>query len=237
MQNKSTNLVISNLKMYKHLKKSSADLNYKYLEKRNYIQGVVVLEGMLKCCEKLLPELQKKTYEILEAKIFSEINFGTKAIAYVQNKKLNSKKKPVALVKIKCKKIFLVCYLYKNKNKIKKNHRELSDIYGKHVVNIKQKKKVVICKIKKIFTIIDLIRAIEECQRDIIRLENPKFSKQRWCYLSNLLVNKKKIKKINKIKFFDQKTLKSNNSIFDIRYVYFYNDYLNTKPEFCFNAS
>ncbi len=236
MQNKSTNLMISNMRLHKSLQQSSADLYYKFLEKRNYIQGVVALDGMLKCCTILLPELKNKTYEILEAKIFSEINFGTTAIAHFHNKNLKVKKKPVALIKIKYKSKKLVCYLYKNRKKINKNFREAKDIYGKHILKIEMKKKITICKIKKITTIIDLIRAIEECQRDIIKLENPRFSKQRWCYLTNLLVNKKKIKNINRIKFYNKKILKSKNSIFDIRYVDFCKKYLNTKPEFCFNA-
>ncbi len=99
MQSKSTNLMISKIRLDKSLKKSSADLFYKYLEKRSYIQGVVVLDGMLKCCAALLPELQKKTYKILEAKILSEINFGTTAVAYIQNKKLQVKKNQLLLSK------------------------------------------------------------------------------------------------------------------------------------------
>ncbi len=237
MQSKSTNLTISKIKLDKNLEKSSANLFYRYLEKRNYIQGVVVLEGMLKCCEALIPNLEKKTYKIVEAKIHSEINFGTTAIAYAKSKKLKEKRKPVAFIKIKYKSKNLVCYLYKNRKKLDKNFREEKDIYGKHVEKIEFKEKFVVCKIKKIITIIDLIRAIEECQRDIIKIENPKFSKQRWCYLTNLLVNEKKIKNINQIKFYNKKILKFKNSIFDIRYVDFYNKYLNSNPEFCFNAN
>ena len=236
MQNKSTNLMISNMKLHKNLQKSSADLNYKFLEKRNYIQGVVALDGMLKCCSMLLPELKSKTYKILEAKIFSEINFGTTAVAYMKNENLKLRKKPVALIKIKYKSKMLVCYLYKNQKNLNKNFREAKDIYGKHILKIQIKKQVSICKIKRIITIIDLIRAIEECQRDIIKLENPKFLKQRWCYLTNLIVNEKKLKNINQIKFYNKKILKSKNSIFDIRQVDFCNRYINTKPEFCFNA-
>ena len=60
MQSKSTNLTISKIKLDKNLEKSSANLFYRYLEKRNYIQGVVVLEGMLKCCEALIPNLDSR---------------------------------------------------------------------------------------------------------------------------------------------------------------------------------
>ena len=50
MQNNSTNLSISKMKFNK--KKVTAELSYKYLEERDYIQGVVV-DGMLKCWQAL----------------------------------------------------------------------------------------------------------------------------------------------------------------------------------------
>ena len=73
--------------------KVTAELSYKYLEKRDYIQGVVV-DGMLKCCEKLLPDIKKNNFKIVEAKINSKINFNTKAIAYFQK---NARRKKIRL--------------------------------------------------------------------------------------------------------------------------------------------
>lgn len=90
MLNKPTNLSISKMKLSNH--KVTAELSYKYLEKRDYIQGVVVLDGMLKCCEKLLPDIEQKNFKIVEAKINSRINFNTKAIAYFSNN-INQEKK------------------------------------------------------------------------------------------------------------------------------------------------
>ena len=92
MSNNTTNLVISKLKLDKKKKIAKANLFYKYLEKRSYIQGVVVLDGMLNCCKVLMPSLKKNKYTIKEAKILSEINSGTTAIAFLNNKKKQPKK-------------------------------------------------------------------------------------------------------------------------------------------------
>ena len=94
MQNNSTNLSISKMKFSKE--KVTAELSYKYLEKRDYIQGVVVVDGMLKCCEKLLPGIKKNNFKIVEAKINSKINFNTKAIAYFSKKKSKENKNKIA---------------------------------------------------------------------------------------------------------------------------------------------
>ena len=65
MRNNSTNLSISKMKFNK--KKVIAELSYKYLEKRDYIQGVVAVDGMLKCCEKLLPGITKNNFKRLSS--------------------------------------------------------------------------------------------------------------------------------------------------------------------------
>ena len=136
MQNKSTNLMISNIKLHKSLRQSSVDLYYKFLEKRNYIQGVVALDGMFRCCSMLLPELKNKTYEILEAKIFSEINFGTTAVAYFQNKNLKVRK----LVKI-----IQASMNSKSKILVKRNYKKFKKVKifeSKHLnINSKKVKK------------------------------------------------------------------------------------------------
>mgnify|MGYP001237299174 FL=1 len=235
MPNKPTNLSISKTKLSND--KVTAELSYKYLEKRDYIQGVVVLDGMLKCCEKLLPDIKQKNFKIVEAKINSKINFNTKAIAYFSKNINQEKKNKIAVLKIRYNSKNLVCDLYKNSKKINNKYREKKDIYGKHVTNIKKNKNFVDCEIKKIFGLIDLIRAIEECHRDIIKSEKNEYTKIKWCYLTNLVVNNKKIKKIKKIKFFNKKVFKSPRSEFDIRTVDFYKINLKPKPTFCFNAS
>ena len=235
MRNNSTNLSISKMKFSKE--KVIAELSYKYLEKRDYIQGVVVVDGMLKCCEKLLPGITKNNFKIVEARINSKINFNTKAIAYFSKGTCKEKKNKIAILKIRHNSKNLVCDLYKNSKKIDNRFREKKDIYGRHIVNIKKNKNFVDCKIKKIFSIIDLIRAIEECHRDIIKSDKTQYTKIRWCYLTNLLVDKKKLKKIKKIKFFNKKVFKTAKSKFDIRSVDFYKINIKPKPIFCFYAS
>ena len=155
------------------------------------------------------PILNKKNFKIVEAKINSKINFNTKAIAYFPNNINQDKKNKIAVLKIcyNSKKKNLVCDLYKNSKKINNKFRENKDIYGKHVINIKKNKNFVDCKIKKIFGLIDLIRAIEECHRDIIKSEKNEYTKIKWCYLTNLIVNNKKIKKLKNKIFLIKKSL------------------------------
>ena len=135
MSNNTTNLVISKLKLDKKKKIAKANLFYKYLEKRSYIQGVVVLDGMLNCCKVLMPSLKKNKYTIKEAKILSEINSGTTAIAFLNNKKKTTKKILAKLELIQNGRI-VRCILVENNNKLLKNYREKVDIYGKHIKKI-----------------------------------------------------------------------------------------------------
>ena len=239
MQNKASNLLISKINFNRKKNYYYANIKSKFLEKRDYIQGVVVLDGMLQCCLAACPKMQNSTYKIEEAKINSEIINETVAYAFNNDKVKNFKKKgEIAYLRLKINNNIIICKLFKKKKKISKNFREKLDIYGKHIIKLSVKNKSTDCKVERINTIIDLIRAIEECHRDVIKLDFKKNKPKniRWCYLNDLIVKENKLKNIKSFKLIDKKIFKNRKTFFDIRKVKFKRNYTDNKPQFCFNA-
>ncbi|MDC7218207.1 MAG: hypothetical protein PQJ28_04185, partial [Spirochaetales bacterium] len=93
-----TNLYLHNIAVEKD--KVVADMRYPYLESRDYIQGVVVLDGMLQCAKALHPKATNDNTMIVEAKIMKPINYFTQCIALPTSSTENTFKSKDLLAKV-----------------------------------------------------------------------------------------------------------------------------------------
>lgn len=168
----------------------SCALEYKFLGHRQYTHGSSMFEGMLKTIFRFEKKCKSKIIEFKVVKQFNQFSyteaFEEKYLSFHPNVK-----KAVAVLVVRLNKKKYVCLLFKKKDKIKQrlnNYR--SQNYIKKIDTYKNKSKAYF---KNIQDYIDLIRAINEGNRQITLAEMPNDrwkKKIRWAYIQNLEVIK-----------------------------------------------
>ena len=204
-------------------KVTKMELSYPYLEERTYIQGVVALDGMLKCAELFEPDLYAKPWSIKQAKVMREITTFARAETRRKEDALNLSTFREAMVRLDIESggetITTLLFPHENRPVSK---REPTDDYGKHVLSLSiENNRNYLCEIERVTDVIDLIRAIEECHRDLIKMEffgNKPTPPLRWAYLTDFpLFSPETIPGVSRIEFTERREVKAVSGFFDIR--------------------
>lgn len=179
-------------KKYSYPVKSCA-LEYKYLGHRNYTHGSSMLEGMIKTIMRFKHKENLKIFEFKVIKQFNNFSY-TEAFDERHIKRHPGLKKAVAILILGSNKKKYACLLFKQKEKIKQRldqYRSQNYIRAIHAHKNKS-----IAKFKNISDFIDLVRAINEGNRQLTLKEMPDDSwrkKIRWAYIHNLDIVKNSI--------------------------------------------
>ena len=197
------------------------ELDYSYLGNRSYIQGIVGLDGMLRALDHMDTHLFDGSARIKVAKINKEIVSYTLAEALFK-KDIRSHPylgSELARVDVEIAGNSLVGLLFSKDHEPIKG-RNICDNSGGHITCLEHvNNDDTVGLISKIKTYIDLIRAIEEVQRDsIITLVGNKISKVRWAFIENLpILTDNESSKITEVFYEDRRVFPHNRGFFDYR--------------------
>lgn len=161
-------------------------LQYKFLGHRNYTHGSSMLEGMIKTIQKFQDLKKIKIFEFKLIKQFNNLSL-TEAFEVKYLKIHPNTKKAVAILIAGNQKKKYVCLLFKKKEKIKQ--RLIKYNSQNYIEHIDVSKKTTTARFKNITDFIDLIRAINEGNRQITLKEMPNNlwrKKIRWAFINNL---------------------------------------------------
>ena len=204
-------------KKYSYPVKSCA-LEYKYLGHRNYAHGSSMLEGMIKTIMKLKPKENLKIFEFKIIKQFNNFSY-TEAFEERHMKTHPSLKKAVAILILGNNKKKFVCLLFKQKEKIKQRLDQYKSQNYIRAINTYKNKSI--AKFKNVSDFIDLVRAINEGNRQLTLKEMPNNSwrkKIRWAYIHNLDIVKNSIcKNFTSVIFLVDQDIQLGNKRFVIK--------------------
>ena len=198
------------------------DMLYAFVEKRPYIQGIVLYDGMLRALRLICPELSQGEFIIRQAKVMKETRCNSWVEAfdremYQHHPLKGSEAARLDLVGSYSRYIALV-FLKENEPVTERIHK---DGNGHHITEIHDLGNGLLdCETVRVTMFIDLVRAIGEAHRDVVQesLSDKVDSNVRWAFFENMsIVENSKLTGDISIRLQDQEEIETQSGVFDYR--------------------